>query len=80
MLAIQQGFCQKVCTKYINALYTYSYTGWSNPPKILSVTFQNSNITLRWGPPDYTGGETVQYYRIGFQNFYQRYAAYSYQL
>ena len=45
-----------------------SYTGWSNPPKILSATFHNTNITLTWGPPKYTGGEIIQYYRVGFQS------------
>ena len=51
--------------------YTDAYklhTGWSNPPKISSATFYDTNITLTWDPPEYTGGETIQYYKVVFQS------------
>ena len=44
------------------------HAGWSNPPEILPVRFHNIDITLTWGRPDYTGGETVQYYRVGVKD------------
>ena len=44
------------------------YTGWSNPPEILSVRFHGTNIILTWGPPEYTGGRTVRYYTVEFQD------------
>ena len=48
--------------------YTIIHTGWSNPPEILSVRFKNNDVTLRWRPPDYTGGETIEFYRVAIKN------------
>ena len=45
-------------------------TGWTNPPVIPSgghFRFLPSGsivINLTWGPPEYTGGESVQYYTV----------------
>ena len=46
-----------------------SFTGWSNPPEILSVVFPDTDITLTWAQPAYTGGKVVDYfYRVRFTN------------
>ena len=51
-----------------NILHNYIYTGWSNPPDIYSARFIDNDLTIKWGPPDYTGGETVNYYSVEFIN------------
>ncbi|XP_065912639.1 striated muscle preferentially expressed protein kinase-like isoform X2 [Dysidea avara] len=48
--------------------------GWTNPPAISSSpittnTDGNIVISLTWGPPEYTGGESVQYYRVTYTDF-----------
>ena len=76
MPATQQGFYQEVCVCDTGIkwwLWEQLFTGWSNPPEILSVRFHGTDITLTWAPPGYTGGERAEYYRVGLRDFYQEY-------
>ncbi|XP_065912633.1 hemicentin-1-like isoform X3 [Dysidea avara] len=48
--------------------------GWTNPPAISSSpittnTDGNIVISLTWGPPEYTGGESVQNYKVTYTDF-----------
>jgi len=47
--------------------------GWANPPAASSTINTTSDgnllISLSWGPPEYTGGEPVHYYRVTFRDF-----------